>query len=279
MTTRSFALRLLGAWQWTLSRVPGIPSLARLARNQAGCVVARAFRDGFDPRTNGEARLLAALAPSSPVLVDVGANVGKYTSAFLAQAPASAHALLFEPSESAGTVLAERFGGNPRVEIVAAACGDEEGTSPFHEEPGAGVTSSVVGGHSRPDAVARTVRICRLDHELERRGLGSVDLLKIDAEGADLAVLRGAKALLERRAIRVVQFEYNAPWRLAGASLGGAIRLLEAHDYRVFLLRRRGLVAFDYARWGEFFDYANFVGVRAADADEIVGKVREATPG
>ena len=44
-----------------------------------------------------EAVSLAALAPSSPVLVDVGANVGKYTTSFLAQAPDSAHALLFEP--------------------------------------------------------------------------------------------------------------------------------------------------------------------------------------
>jgi hypothetical protein len=106
--------------------------------------------------------------------------------------------------------------------------------------------------------------VTTLDEELAARGIAEVDLLKIDAEGYDLHVLRGAERCLAARAVAVVQFEYNRPWLFARSTLGEALRLLEDHGYEVHLLRRDGLHAFDYDREREFFGYANFVALSPA---------------
>ena len=144
--------------------------------------------------------------------------------------------------------------------------------------PAAGVTSSVVAGFSAKGAVARRVEVVALDDEMERRGVERIDLLKIDAEGYDAFVIEGARRLLARRAIGVLQFEYNAPWLAAGRTLAGAIRLLEAAGYRTFLLRRRGLVRFDVARHGEFASYANFVAVPVEDEARLRAAVAAVAP-
>ena len=265
----SLARRVVGAIHGLASRSRFLVWVALKVRNQAASVVARSFSDGFDPARNGEARLAAAVGKSASLLVDVGANVGKYTAMFLACAPASARAILFEPSRSAAAALRVRYGADPRVEIVEAACGAVRGTVMFHEEPAGGVTSSLVRGFSAVGAVARAVPVVTLDDEMERRGVGRIDLLKIDAEGTDAFVIEGARRLLARRAIGVLQFEYNAPWLSAGRTLAGAIRFLEDVGYRTFLLRRGGLVSFDVTRVGEFASYANFVALANGAPDPI----------
>lgn len=269
----SVGSRIVGSIQGLAARSRLLVWLATKVRNQAASVVARSLSDGFDPVTNGEARLVAAVAPGASLLVDVGANVGKYAASFLRLAPAAARAILFEPSSSAAAELRRRHGSDPRVELREAACGAAAGEATFHEEPAAGVTSSLVAGHSTGGAIARRVEVVALDDEMARRGVARIDLLKIDAEGYDAFVLEGARRLLAARAIGALQFEYNAPWLAAGRTLAGAIRLLEGAGYRTFLLRRRGLVPFDVARVGEFASYANFVAVPAEAAGALVAAV------
>jgi FkbM family methyltransferase len=252
---------LLGALQGLAARSRLLVRLATKVRNQANAVIARSLSDGNDPATNGEYRLLDALAPASRVFVDVGANVGKHTARFLARAPADARVLAFEPSESAAAELQRRFAGDPRVEIVDAACGARAGTAEFHEEPAGGVRSSLVPGRSAAGATVRRVPVVALDDVCASRGIDRIDLLKIDAEGADALVLEGASGLLARRAVRVVQFEYDAPWAVAGRTLGGAVAHLDRHGYETLVLRRDGARAVDVRGMGEFASYANFVAV------------------
>lgn len=265
----SLASRVVGAIHRLVSRSRFFVWMALKVRNQAASVVARSMSDGLDPALNGEARLVQAVAPHATCLVDVGANVGKYAAMFLAAAPHGSRAILFEPSRSAATALRARYAADARVEVVEAACGAVPGTITFYEEPAGGVTSSVVAGFSTPGAVAREVPIVTLDDEMARRGVEHIDLLKIDAEGYDAFVIEGARRLLARRAVGVLQFEYNAPWLTAGRTLSGAIEFLRAVGYRTFLLRQRGLVPFDVARVGEFASYANFVACPEGASDPI----------
>jgi hypothetical protein len=107
-----------------------------------------------DLRHNGEAWLADYLAPRFSQFVDVGANVGDWSGLILEANP-GAHLLLFEPGQEACLPLAARFAGNPSVELVKAAARAVTGALRYYEEPGAGMTSSLVTGVSRPDAVAR----------------------------------------------------------------------------------------------------------------------------
>jgi hypothetical protein len=142
-------------------------------------------------------------------------------------------------------------------------------------EPEAGETSSLVPGFSRPTATAIKVPVTTIDHEIGKRGLGLVDFIKVDAEGFDLKVLKGAARMLRQKQIGVVQFEYNAPWAEAGSTLAEARRYLEGMGYELFLLKGDGLYSPQFQRYGEYFGYSNYVAVSPYCAARIEGLRRE----
>jgi FkbM family methyltransferase len=239
--------------------------LAALARNQANMLIGYQFARSPDARVNGELWLARQVAPHVSTFVDVGAHAGDWSAALLELAP-EARGVMFEPSPVLSDHLRARFAGEVQVEVVQAAVADASGTAQFYDEGSAGQTSSLVAGASARGAVEREVEVVTLDEALAARGIDEVELLKVDAEGVDLAVMRGARRLLERAAVGVVQFEYDRSWRHAGATLAAAYGYLEPLGYSVFALRPEGLAAIDLDLVGEFFSYANFValGPRAA---------------
>ncbi len=227
---------------------------------------------------NGEDWWIRTIAPHCQTFVDVGANVGHWSAAFCQFLPPQGRSLLFEPSAEAQTILQERFAADSRLEIVAAALSDTVGTARFYEEPNAGETSSLVAQHSQTQAQSRWIPVTTLDRAIAERGWARVDFLKIDAEGYDFHVLRGAQELLQQQRIGSLQFEYNAPWALVGSTLGAALRFLHDFGYTSFLLKAAGLHRFDYAKYGEFFGYANFVALSPARLPMVASAIRPLLP-
>jgi hypothetical protein len=80
-----------------------------------------------------------------------------------------------------------------------------------------------------------------LDEYAERSEIARFALVKVDAEGHDLAVLRGARGLLAKHRIAVAQFEYNNRWTLGRFFLRDAFELVQAFGYRVGKLTPRGV--------------------------------------
>jgi hypothetical protein len=79
--------------------------------------------------------------------------------------------------------------------------------------------------------------VATIDKEIETRFLGHVDMLKIDTEGYDLHVLRGARSSLGNKVFHIVQIDYNSPWAYANSILHEAIELLTECGYQLLLLR------------------------------------------
>lgn len=266
--------RLIGSLQRFAGRTPWLLRLAVRLRNQCQCVIGYAFAESNAIADDGEAALIAALAPQARLVVDVGANVGDWSGEVLRQAP-GCRALLFDASRSAVRALAERFAG-ANVEIVHMGLADAPGSLEFFEEPQAGKTSSFTSGFSLPDAARTVVAVSTVAEQMKARGIDAIDMLKIDTEGYDMRVLRGAEPLFAAGKVGIVQFEYNQPWALAGGTLGEAVGFLTGRGYRVFALKSAGLFTFDYARYGEFFGYANFVAVSERLLPKLSGLVRGA---
>lgn len=265
---------LVDSGQRLMGRSRSAARLAFYLRNQCNRVLRSYIGGDPDPETNGEAWLVRKIAPRISTFVDVGANVGNWAEMVWAQQP-SARGVLLEPAESALERLTTRFAAEQRATIVAAAAGAQQGTLEFFEDAAAGETSSLFASHAPNGARRREVRVVTVDSVCGELGLERVDLLKIDAEGYDFQVLRGAQGLFAQQRVDVVQFEYNQPWANAGGTLAAAHELLERSGYRVFALKgEAGLRPFDYARFGEFFDYANFVALSpraATDLDSLIG--------
>ena len=143
------------------------------------------------------------------VVFDIGANNGEWLADVL-RVNRSAQIHAFEPQQ----VLAERIVASHRdVKVINAAVGAEAGfleLFDYADHPGSqhaslvqGVIDAVHGGTAR----STRVRVVTLDDYCAEHHVARIDLLKIDVEGFELQVLRGARRMLEEGRIDAIQFE------------------------------------------------------------------------
>lgn len=207
-----------------------------------------------DMRSNGELlvidAVLAARGTDRFVAFDVGANVGDWTRALLERLPgneAAVRVFAFEPVASTREILEaslSQLTARSRVTVVAAALSDLAGVrSMFIVADGAGTNSLHTGG----GGAGRTeeIRTETLDAFCTRESIDHIDLVKVDTEGHDLAVLEGAQGMLGRNAIDAVQFEYNHRWVFGRRFLFDAFGLLSPLGYRVGKVTPFGIEFYD----------------------------------
>jgi FkbM family methyltransferase len=230
-----------------------------------------------DMMANGESALqrwVLGLAPDGELHVaDVGANVGRWSRALLAAASAEGRAAdlrlhAFEPDAGAYARLERALDGAPAI-LSPVALSDRHGTSAFHAVAPAAGTNSLQPAPGTT-ATAETVSTITLDSYAARSGVPRFALVKIDTEGHDLTVLRGARGLLAEHRIAVVQFEYNHRWVFARAFLRDAFEFLADLGYRVGKLTPKG-VEF-YPGWDadlETFVEGNYVACDPAVAGRL----------
>jgi FkbM family methyltransferase len=254
----------------TFARSRSAVHVAVKVRNQCNAIIASSVNEGSRFDRNGELWAIEQIAPHSRFFVDVGANIGNWAQAFATRMPGEPQGLLIEPSPEAAAALRSWIerAGLSKLEIVQAAASDRVGSCSFFIEPGAGEMSSFLAEHSSPQAQRIMVCTTTLDDELQERNVSSIDFLKIDAEGYDLHVLRGAAKYIQEQRISVIQFEYNSPWQLVGSTLRSAYELLEDSGYQVYLLKKKGLFEFRPETFGEFYASSNFIAYCLTDVTQ-----------
>ncbi len=148
--------------------------------------------------------------PDDGVIVDVGANVGIFTSTLLAKRP-NARAFCFEPVHEFYERCKTRFADNPNVVVENLALGDVSGSStiykPAHNPGGNSIVKVQVDKFSSKNAVLwseEPVEVRIFDDYARQKKLTRVDLVKTDTEGHDYAVLKGVVPFLERTGARPV---------------------------------------------------------------------------
>lgn len=147
---------------------------------------------------------LQGLAPDLALAFDVGGNIGQ-TVGNLREVFPAARIISFEPVPATYAELRAntRYDGN--VQCVQAALGEVPGTAKMTADPLNGQNTLNTSAH--PDAPTVSVPVMVLDQYCAEEGIDRIDLLKIDTEGYEMSVLRGARTLLESGAIRFVLTE------------------------------------------------------------------------
>lgn len=146
------------------------------------------------------------------VVLDVGANSGQYGRELRARG-FRGQIVSFEPLADAHSELAEAASGDRDWRTVQAALGAERGEATIHRASNSASSSLRAPGAAMAEAAphlafesSETVRVERLDDRIgevcppEARGF-----LKVDTQGFELDVLRGAEASLDR--MQAVQLE------------------------------------------------------------------------
>jgi FkbM family methyltransferase len=177
-----------------------------------------------------------ALEPGS-LFVDVGANVGLYTIWCI---EAGAEVIAFEPSRIARERLLSNLRLNGyRAEVVPAALGETEGTLRLTSE--LDNQNHLVLSEDPEEVESEEVPVLTLDGLVGDR---TVDGLKVDVEGAELLVMKGARRLLEEQRIKLIQLEWNeSSLDLLNEDRTPIAELLASNGYSLFRADERGRLA------------------------------------
>jgi FkbM family methyltransferase len=240
----------------------------RLARAAVYRATAVLHTENHDLTTNGELRVLRCLAPEARVLVDVGAHHGSWASSAVEVCP-QAVVHCFEVASPTRAVLRERVGRHPRIRVPEMGLLDAPGTPRVKYYGDDDRLSSLVDYPHEIGAEWLEERVETGDRYLAQAGIDCVDLLKVDAEGADLRVLYGFRSALEEGRVGAVQFEYGFASALSGALLERFHTLLEPFGYVVGPVLPRRVGFRPYRLSDERFFGPNFLAVRR-DRDDLV---------
>lgn len=187
----------------------------------------RGYSVSFDLRDS-----VPALAPA--VIFDVGANVGQSAELFLRAYPA-AKIYCFEPVAASFHALRETLaekGG--QVELHQLAMGAERGQARIATS-GTGTCATMMTPTTAGYQQSEEIRVDTLDTFCSNAGITRIDYLKIDTEGNDLNVLRGAEHLLGDGGATVVEVEAGMhPENRLHVPLEDLKAHLQEYGYRCF---------------------------------------------
>lgn len=173
------------------------------------------------------------------VLFDIGANIGAYSLIAVKATQGQATVYAIEPAfatfaQLTRNILLNRCEG--RIIPLPVALSDRTGLSDFcYASLASGAASHRLAGQaegwegrSRPPALIQPTLSYRLDDLIAQCPLPCPTHLKLDVDGAELAVLRGAEAILQDRRVRSILVEVDVA-RPQASDIAG---FLEARGFR-----------------------------------------------
>lgn len=165
----------------------------------------------FEPQ---ETELVDELSRKGGTCLDVGANVGFYTCLMGLRVGRGGSVHAFEPEPRNVERIRTNVALNDLEETVRIhehAVSDRAGRSVFHRHDEVHSGWGSLERHPRHREELQ-VEAVTLDGFLGEEEIDEVDLLKIDVEGSELRVLRGARSALRHRKIRHILVEWNGYW-------------------------------------------------------------------
>jgi FkbM family methyltransferase len=208
-------------------------------------------------------KFLNIMGINSPVLVDIGANVGNYTSEFMGASPKS-KIFAFEPSKLNLQILEKKFEHEKQVKILPFALSNFTGKAElFSDLPGSGL-ASLTKRDLRHLGInfdsSESIDVITLDEWLKNSGV-IPHMIKLDVEGHELDVLKGGIEAL--KVVKVVQFEFggcNLDTRTFFKDIWDVLNRIKFKIYRIspigpILLPR-------YSEEDEYFLTTNYLAVK-----------------
>lgn len=154
------------------------------------------------------------ITSEKPVLFDIGAHKGDYAEMLFNEFP-EAQIFAFEPTFEAHKILKRKLLGS-RTQIFNIGLGSEKATQKIYS-----YTQNTGSSHSsvfkevftkiyNNTAITEMDFSCTtIDDFCAEHNIKFIDFMKIDTEGSELNILRGATRMLNENRVRFIQFEFN----------------------------------------------------------------------
>jgi FkbM family methyltransferase len=210
---------------------------------------------------------LAARQSSLPVVLDVGAHHGNFARAAAAAFGDRSRIWALEPSPTAFAELERSMRVVANVMPVNVGLSDREErdvlVAPTRGSKLASLHGAALAQEGRSPSVAEPIRLTTLDSFCESHSIEHVQLLKLDVEGHELAVLTGAAEMLGCGRINFIQFEFGA-WNVRSRTYLRDFFELLGERFRICRVLRDGISEVPrYSERHEIFTKAtNYLAVR-----------------
>lgn len=148
---------------------------------------------GEHPYEHAETGFVCSVVHAEDTCLDIGANVGWYSTLLSEAVGAKGKVYAFDPNQRAQKMLNASALLYPQMQVIPLALSDHIGNAVLHipsEEVKASLWRSPGANESQ------SCQITTLDKFVQDEGLTEVTFVKCDAEGAELSILNGAKQLL-----------------------------------------------------------------------------------
>lgn len=196
-----------------------------------------------------------SILPKKPVIVDVGANTGQFLIAAKSYFT-DAKIYSFEPNPEAFNILKKNADQFHSVHLYNYALADRRKSITFYINKNLSEWSTVLKPKDPENFSKLNVQTDQLDSLLPK--LSKIDLLKIDVEGAELAVLKGSIKTLKKSKYVMVEVSLMRESQDTGSSK--TVMFLLKNNFRLFSI-------------GRIFTYGAGYGQSAADVVFINNKI------
>jgi FkbM family methyltransferase len=203
-------------------------------------------------------RVVASLCRrSDPVIIDGGAHRGDAVQALSRLLP-GARFHCFEPDPVLHDGLVRRFADRADVRVVKAALGETAGKATFNinaSRPTNSLLPSAKLLQSDLRDLLQTVQqidveLTTIDEYCAARGVGSVDVIKLDLQGYDYKALRGARATLPGVSVVLVEVLFAEIYQGCGL-FSDILRLMEQSGFSLYTLSGLHYGAGDELLWSD----------------------------
>lgn len=181
---------------------------------------------------------LKQFVPVGSVVIDVGANVGFFSKRFASWVGPQGQVILLEPEDrnfEALQSMLNRDGLIGRARLIKAAASETSGKALLKINP------HHPGDHKlSTDDTGVAVETVRLDDLVLDKGAGKPSLIKIDVQGAELIVLRGAPEILKQAKPALFVELDEAGLGKFGASVAQILGYMGSAGYDAYWLRKGG---------------------------------------
>lgn len=178
----------------------------------------------------GVTAVLGRLAMGKAYAIDVGANIGLHSITMARGMRPDGKIVALEPTPRTYEALQASLllnGLLPRVDARQVAAGEGAGEALLHCHPVSGQNSLF----SYPDCATKQVSVAVAPLDALVPAGTSVDLVKIDVEGAELDILKGMRRILEEARDIAVVLEFSAThFQRAGASPSELVSFMARFD-------------------------------------------------
>lgn len=209
---------------------------------------------------------LQSSGSTTPVIFDVGANIGDYSQAINTVFAGKSQIYAFEPARETCGLLKRNCAGIANLSVNQIALGETEGSLTMYSDKAGSALASVNKRRLDHFNIAfnnvETITVTTLDVYCTAKAITNIDFLKLDVEGHELAVLRGAKRMLDKKAIKFIQFEFGGA-NIDSRTFFQDFYYLLKDNYSLYRILSDGLQEItEYNEQYEIFLASNFLAIK-----------------